>query len=222
LSVDRVQKIANLYNDFNEAFLKWLPSKQFREIFDNSVMEIVEEKCKTQNTVRVLDLGCGHGTWISYLLSKTTMPGKLKIKGIDISEKRIQSAKKILADHPTVSLEIMDFTEMTDTEEFDIIFFAEVLQYVAKYDYSPLMQKCFQVLAKGGNIVIIDREKYSVTAIHRLLLQIMGKIGLASRIYQYTSYPSFRYLSKLSERIGLRITKKIRRKNFVSLVLKKP
>lgn len=222
MSLDRVQEIANLYDTFSKDFLKWSPSAQFRQIFDETVLEIVENKCKSLEEVRILEVGCGHGTWISYLLENATKPDILKIRGIDISERRIALARKMLVGHPNVLLEVMDFAKMTTSEKYTIVFFAEVFQYIAKRDYYTVFQKIFQLLVKGGYSVIIDKEKYSYTALERRVIQILGKVGLASEIYQYTSYPSFRYLSRLSEKTNLRTIRKVKRKNFRSLVITKP
>jgi 2-polyprenyl-3-methyl-5-hydroxy-6-metoxy-1,4-benzoquinol methylase len=185
-------------------------------------MKIAENKCKSLKEVRILDVGCGHGTWINYLLEHATQPGILKIKGIDISEKRIALARKMLASHPNVSLELMDFAKITASEKYDVVFFAEVFQYIDEREYFGVFRKIFQILMKGGYCVIIDKEKFSIAALERKARQILGKMGLASEIYQYTSYPSFRYLSRLSEEASLRIENKVKRKNFSSLVIMKP
>ncbi len=216
---DRFQEIADLYNNFSEVLYEWSPSVQFKKIFDETVLEIVEKKCKLSHEVRILEVGCGHGTWINYLLKRVTNPTNIKIKGIDISEKRISLARKMLANHSNVSLKVINFMEIISSEKYDIIFFAEVLQYINEHDHYSVFNKCFKLLTNEGYLIIIDKEKYSLHALKIRILQTLGKIGFISEKYKYVSYPSFKYLSKLSEKIKLQIEKKLKIKNFHSLVM---
>jgi 2-polyprenyl-3-methyl-5-hydroxy-6-metoxy-1,4-benzoquinol methylase len=220
LSLERIQKIEDHFDSFSEHFLKWSPSVQFQQIFKETVLKIAENTYKSLSEVKVLDVGCGHGTWINFLLKNATNPEILRIKGLDISKERIALARKMLGSDPRVSLEIMDFKKMAG-EKYDIIFFAEVFQFIPKNDYYVTFQKMNELLAKGGHCVIIDKERYSFTALKIRIFQILGKIGLASEIYRYISYPSFRSLSKLSKRANLIPIWKGERKEFHGLVLAK-
>ncbi|MGD0644432.1 MAG: methyltransferase domain-containing protein [Candidatus Bathyarchaeia archaeon] len=221
MSIDKTQKIANNFDDFSEVFSRWSPSEGFRAIFKETVFQIIENECKTMKVLRILDVGCGHGTWISYLLKNATSPSDLRIRGIDLSEKRILLAKQTLSEYSTVSVEVMDFKEMTSKEKYDIVFFSEVIQYMGEYIYHDLFQKCREILAEGGYLVIIDKEKYSFTAFNGRILQILGEVGVVSKIYRYISYPSFRRLSNNSEKNGFQVAKRLTRKNFSALVLRK-
>ena len=90
-SDERTQRMAKVYDALANLFYEWAPSWQFRKIFEETILELIHEKYPGSK-VRILEMGCGHGTWIKYILDKANNPENLVIKGIDISGERIRLA----------------------------------------------------------------------------------------------------------------------------------
>jgi len=218
-SDERTRHIAEEYDEYADIFARWRPSSQFREIFEKTVLELVERHSDLSQKVRVLDVGCGHGTWIKYTLERTRNFTNLHIKGIDISRQRIRLAKSILANYPNVSLEVEDAKQYCTPERYDIVFFAEVFALFPKTYYPTILCKYFDQLAEKGHLVVIDKEKYSF---HCLKVYMKRKFGLFNRTWDFIYYPSFRHLSRIAQEIGFKIVGRLRVKEFRGLVSLKP
>ncbi|TDS64348.1 class I SAM-dependent methyltransferase [Myroides indicus] len=96
---------------------------------------------------QVLDLGCGYGWHCRYAVEN----GALSVKGVDISEKMLQKAKKINqldgVSYEQVAIEDAQFY----TESFDVIFSSLTFHYIKAYDI--LIRKIYQWLKPNGNFV---------------------------------------------------------------------
>jgi len=217
-SDERTCRMAKVYDNLVDLFAEWQPSPQFREIFSRTVLQLVKSYGKFSKETRILDVGCGHGTWIEYILNNVPENLNLTIKGFDISKERIRLAKTILADFPNVSLEVEDAKYYSTNERYDIIFFAEVINLFAKNCYSDIIHKYSDILNDGGHMVIIDKEKYSL---HCLKTYVKRNLGMLHRAYDFTRYPSFRQLSKIARTDGLKAVEILRVKEFRGLVLMK-
>jgi len=218
-SDERTRRIAEAYDEVVELFAKWTPSSQFSEIFEETVLELVRRYSDSFGKVRVLDVGCGHGTWIKYTLEKVGNTTNLHIKGFDISKERIRLAKSILAEYPNVTLEVEDAKRYSTPERYHIILFVEVFEHFTKPDYPVILQKYLNLLAEKGYLVIIDKEKYSFGA---LKIYIKRMLGLYYRALDFSHYPLFRYLLKISRENGSKIMDRKKVGVFRGLVLQRP
>jgi len=218
LSDERTHRMAEVYDNLVDLFAEWQPSPQFREVFSRTVLQLVKTYGKISKKPRILDVGCGHGTWIEYVLRNVPEKSNLTIKGFDISKERIRLAKTILADFPNVSLEVEDAKYYSTSERYDIVFFAEVINLFSKDCYFDIIRKYSGMLDNGGHMVIIDKEKYSL---HCLKTYIKRKLGMLHRAYDFTRYPSFKQLSKIAQTNGLRAVELLKVKEFRGLILVK-
>jgi len=211
--INRVEEIKKDFNNTCEIFAKWIPSKDFVEIFDKSVLPLIDGLKK--ELIKILEVGCGHGTWLEHLYDLGY--ANLLYKGIDLSPKRIKLAKDKFDKFNNVSFEVADFLTYSDKNKYHIIFFIELFQYVRKKDFDTIFKKSFSFLNNDGFVVIIDKTKYSP---HSLKIQLKKRLGKLSEAYSYVNYPSFHYLSKLAKKNGFEQVFKDKTGNFHSLVIK--
>jgi 2-polyprenyl-3-methyl-5-hydroxy-6-metoxy-1,4-benzoquinol methylase len=217
-----MQELARRYDKISNYFLQWTPSPQFQKIMNIVLLKLINDAIKRYKAVKILDVGCGHGTWIKYILNNIPDASAISITGIDISKKRIQIAKSMLADKPNISLIAMDFMEYKPTEKFDIIFIAEVLQLIEEKYYEKILQKCYSILASPGFVVIVDRDRISFHYLKFLIkrkLKRFPKDYLSGGTYEFIRFPSFKKLSCIAKENNFSIVNKVKVKEFHSLVL---
>ena len=214
--MSHVQEIAKVYDELADLFCEWTPSWKFRKIFNDTVLELVHQS--SNSNINILDMGCGHGTWIKYVLDRINNSKNLVIEGIDISRERIRRAKYILKGYKNVSLKAENILKFTSEKKYDIIFFAEVFSLLDISTYEYVFHKCYELLNGPGYLVIIDKEKYSS---HSLKTYVKTKLGLLHKAYAFTRWPSFRKLAKIGENCGLKTIKRKRVKEFRAIVFLK-
>jgi len=68
-------------------------------------------------TCRILDVGCGRGGFLNWLLDITGQPEN--VTGVDLSIGSIKAARKL---NPAISYHVADITELPEFEPFDLVF----------------------------------------------------------------------------------------------------
>ncbi|WP_243740044.1 class I SAM-dependent methyltransferase [Aureibacillus halotolerans] len=111
---------------------------------------------KKRNSQSVLDIGCGHGGYLSKLAEKFP---ELSLTGIDINETVIEEAK-----HRNANQNIRFMNEnvmsMPQTEErFDIVMMNNVFHYIAPSQRQKLFEKAAQLLSPNGQLFIVTPIK---------------------------------------------------------------
>lgn len=74
----------------------------------------------------VLDLGCGGGFYLSYILKR-----KASVEAIDLSEDQIALAQQEFGDHPQVKLSVADARYYRSSKIFDVVTGFWLLNYAA-------------------------------------------------------------------------------------------
>jgi ubiquinone/menaquinone biosynthesis C-methylase UbiE len=222
-----MEQLAKRYNKIYDYFLSWEPSPQFREIMDKTLITIVEKSINSSEKTVILDLGCGHGTWIKYILEHVGASDKLDIVGLDLSEKRILLAKSLLAETQNVKLLATDFMKYDPAgTTFNIIFIADVLELIKEKYYAGILQKCYDFLSVPGYLVIIDKDRNSFHYLRFLVkrnLRLFPKKYRQGGTYEFIRFPSFKRLSQTALNIGFKLLGRTRVMEFHALILmKKP
>jgi ubiquinone/menaquinone biosynthesis C-methylase UbiE len=168
--------------------------------------------------VRILDVGCGSGPWIEAILKHADPSLPLRVKGIDPAQRLIDSARQRLKQYPNVELESCAFQDLASAQSFDLIYFVDVIQHFDKRDYEPVFSKSHALLAEGGTIVIIDKEKYSI---YSLKMLVKRKLYNLPSYYHTAEYPSFRVLRRLGFKQGLVLDNQFRKSQFACLIMSK-
>jgi tocopherol O-methyltransferase len=165
--------IADYYNTTQTHYETWWKLKEtnalhygiwdektttFQEALLNTNM-VLSNLAKITSDDLVLDAGCGVGGTAFFLYKNF----KATIRGISLSEKQIETARKSvtrleLVDN--VSFHLMDYHETSfDDESFDVIWACESMCH--SHDKQLFLKECYRVLKPGGKIVIAD---YFLTA----------------------------------------------------------
>lgn len=118
---------------------------------------IAEEIINNTSVKKVLELGCGKGVNISYLL-KEGFQGD--IFGIDISNTAIDCARK-KRELRNANLSVQNATNLNFPNEFfDCVYIVNLLHHVE--DYWEVVGEAERVLKKNGRLLIVDLNGSSV------------------------------------------------------------
>lgn len=99
----------------------------------------------SKTNASILEIGCGPGNITKYLLTKNT---NLKIKGIDISPKMIELAKK---NNPLAEFQVLDSRDISSIKnKFDAIVCGFCIPYLSKSDCKTLIKDCKKLLNDYG------------------------------------------------------------------------
>jgi len=101
-----------------------------------------------QRAERVLDVGCGQGSFTAAL--QESFPGKRYV-GIDVSERLIERAK---ARSRSVYFQVADLTDFRPERPFDVVVMRFVLQHLP--DLGNVLLACRRLLREGGMLVVIE------------------------------------------------------------------
>ncbi len=120
------------------------------EVYRNMITSYLSKKSK-----HVLDLGCGPGGLVPYLLDKTE-----KVTGLDASPKMIQEAKEHFSKEPRVNfvqalLEEIPFPE----ETIDSVIASMVLHHIS--NPPVVMEEVNRVLCDKGSFCIVELQKHN-------------------------------------------------------------
>jgi ubiquinone/menaquinone biosynthesis C-methylase UbiE len=99
---------------------------------------------------KVLDIGCGNGTFTRNILDK--VPNGSVI-GIDASENMLQLAKMVSKDYPNFIVEKTDVLNMTFTSQFDYIVSFWCLQWIS--DITKAFSNIMNALKENGKILAL-------------------------------------------------------------------
>lgn len=100
---------------------------------------------------KILDVGCGPGTFIQYLLDKG-----FHVEGIDLSEEMIRIAKQKI---PNTVFKVMDMRTLSyDNNTFDGLLIAYSLIHIATDEIEKVLKEFFRVLKSKGIIMTITQK----------------------------------------------------------------
>lgn len=96
---------------------------------------------------RVLDVGCTSG----YVSAPFKDAGHYVV-GIDIADKPISEAKKVLNEAYVVDIEHYPWPKEIEGKKFDLIILGEVIEHL--FDQSAILQQLKKLLSPGGYILV--------------------------------------------------------------------
>lgn len=138
--------VQNIYDDhqFYEGYKKIRNNKySYNEMIE---MPIMKEQLPDVSGKKVLDIGCGMGKFIQYILPMNPV----SVTGIDISRNMIDYARQSMTD-PTVEFIVSDIMEFNSEGKYDVIISSLAFHYVE--DYNALIEKLGTLIAGGGTLV---------------------------------------------------------------------
>ena len=127
---------------------------------------IAEEIINDTSVRRILELGCGKGINISYLLK---MGFQGNIFGIDISSVAINHARKKV-ELKNVNLSVQNATKLNFPNEFfDCVYVINLLHHVE--DHLKVINEAKRVLRKNGKLLIVDLNGSNI--FYKLAIKIL-------------------------------------------------
>lgn len=149
------------------------------------------EFLKLKETDTVLDIGCGGGANIAYMLKKCT---KGMVKGIDYSEVSVEKSRKVNADAiksgncDVVCASVMELP--FETEQFDVITAFETVYFWPGLEEA--FAQVYKVLKVGGTFLICNESCGKNQADEKWTKMIEGMvIYTAEQIKEYLEKAGF-------------------------------
>ncbi|HGJ63967.1 TPA: class I SAM-dependent methyltransferase [bacterium] len=159
-----------------------------RLIFSASpIIDILEQYLPKDGLI--VDLGCGYGV-ISHLLS-FSYPQR-KIIGFDVSQTRIESAKKSISNN--IQFQLADIRD-AQIPACDAVIIIDILYLLPYQDQEKVLIKCFEKLNQNGILIIKDTDKSAIWKFRytyieekiKIKLSLYGKEVKKSSLYYQTS-----------------------------------
>jgi ubiquinone biosynthesis O-methyltransferase len=144
---------------------------------------------------RVLDIGCGDGTFALALAARGAI-----VSGIDASPAMIEAAMAQAKQHNVkVAFQVAAAEELPFADgQFDVVTAITILCFVD--DAGPVFREIARVLRPGGRLVIGELGKWSAWAVGRRL-----RAWLGSRLWRRGRFRTARELRTLAEQAGLAV-----------------
>lgn len=102
---------------------------------------------------KVLDVGCGKGRFARVMIEKGA-----SIFGIDLSSNMLRSTRSLTGGHfVQASVTALPFAD----ESFDVVYAVEVMEHLPSPERA--IKEMSRTLKKGGNLLIVDRNRYSLS-----------------------------------------------------------
>ena len=147
------QKVDATYYDENEYFDSGM--KVFTDLespFQKYRVSKVLQIYQPNKNERVLDLGCGWGTFCFALA-----PLCKEIIGVDFSRKSIDLCNRLLAKSKYNNIKFICADAQNTplaSNSFDVIICADLFEHLYPEDFKRVLDECRRLLKKGGKIVI--------------------------------------------------------------------
>lgn len=134
----KILSIPQFFNLFNLI----IGEKRGRKIFS-------EEYVKPFPKMKVLDIGCGTGTILSYL-------GDVEYYGYDASADYINFAKTKYGDKGNFYCEMVEASNLKNREYYDVVIASGLIHHLNDKSVELLFSTAKEALAKGGRFIAID------------------------------------------------------------------
>ncbi|MFZ7125661.1 MAG: class I SAM-dependent methyltransferase [Desulfobacterales bacterium] len=127
---------------------------------------------------RVVDIGCGNGTFM-LLLAHFRTPSRLM--GIDVDPGAVDAAGRIMRSfHPGVSDQVRFFDGVAlppEVRTADYVFLVDVLHHVPVSSQKPFLESLFHTMQPGATLVLkdIDAGRWLLEKFNRLHDQILAR-----------------------------------------------
>lgn len=116
-----------------------------QKIYLSCFNSVILEKLKNEHNLKILDVGCNKGD-LGYFLKRNNNI----VYGIDISEKAISIASKLL--DKAWNIDIEKNPVPTSERDFNVIIFGDILEHL--YNPKEIIQKYLPYLKSNGRVII--------------------------------------------------------------------
>jgi ubiquinone/menaquinone biosynthesis C-methylase UbiE len=162
--------------------------------FSEFKVKWLREHFKNQEPEKILDLGAGDGTCLSFF--STYFP-KSQLFGIDVSEKSIEEAAARTI--PNAEVRAYNGTQIPyPNDAFDLILVATVMHHIRFELHDGLMREALRVLKPGGQLFIVEHNPYNPVTMHMVNTcpfdedAVLLKPGYTKKLLQRTGFQNCR------------------------------
>ena len=159
-SFDNFDPFATDYREIHNQSIKVTGAES--QYFSEFKVKWIRQYYGTQQPQRILDLGAGDGTCLTFF--SQYFP-ESELKGIDVSEEsiRVAAEKKI----PRTEVVAYDGQHIPYPDNyFDILLIAVVMHHIRFSEHEKLMQEVLRVLRPGGMIFIAEHNPHNPITHH--------------------------------------------------------
>lgn len=103
----------------------------------------------TDRGSRILDIGCGMGQFLSYLLQK----GYRNVAGVELSAEQVEFCQQKVTPSVTQVSDVVSFLSER-RESWDCIVFKDVIEHLPRPQVIPTLSAIFRALAPGGMAIV--------------------------------------------------------------------
>ena len=151
--------------------------EQYRQIRNEALVDLISESFGKNNSLRILEIGCGTGMTLTYL---ATLPTRHELHGMDFSQTMLSQAYQKLAgvDNPFRLAQGNSFELPYGENVFDVIYSTRFIHQFSHDDKKRIYQEMLRVLKQGGLLI---NEFYSRHSKWSLSLRGLKEIPKASQ-----------------------------------------
>jgi len=213
------EKVKHIFNSATSDYSTDKIDIFLQNIFNNTILNEIERVHK--KNLKIFEVGCGNGRWMKYIFNKSSK-SIVKIDGCDLSPNLISIARNILKqpiEDKISEISSSNFINFNNfNNQYDILYFFDVIQHINKKDYSLILNKAKKLLSTNGILIIVDKEKFSY---YGLKMAIKRIFKLVPTYYLTARYPSFIYLFFLAKINKYKLRKFKRLNQFREICLEK-
>lgn len=164
----------------------WKESVKTLEKAQESKLDLICRKLELKKGMRVLDIGCGFGSFLKYAAEKHGINGI----GVTISKEQARYGQKSCKNLP---IEIRDQDYRKINERFDRIVSVGMFEHVGRKNYRQFMQKSFDCLE--------DRGLFLLHTIGKNNSRFSADAFIAKYIFPGGELPSLAQITRAAEEI---------------------
>lgn len=141
-------------------------------------LELICQKLGLQSGMKILDIGCGWGSFVKY----TTEKYKVKVVGITVSREQVEFGRTLCAGLP-IEIRLQDYRDVN--EKFDRIVSVGMIEHVGYKNYRTFMEVVHRCLEDNGLFLLhtIGGNK-SVTSVDPWINKYIFPNGMLPSIKQ--------------------------------------
>ncbi len=113
-----------------------------------SVKSVIRKHIPANKSLRIVDLGCGHGAFLYFL----KQAGYQDVAGIDVSAEQVELAQRLGV--PEVEHnDINRYLESAESSSFNVVLLIDVLEHLTRSELFDTLDEVFRILKPGGRCI---------------------------------------------------------------------